>query len=436
MESSARVKAGNLKKEVMPQETQEPQESWLMQFMKTLFWFWMIRNVISTIKFYSSSNLENGDLPQELKLRNVWEDVWDAQLNVYFSHQKEFSKDASTEVWNLKLNVKNVKSDRLDFNFTLDQKLKSNSSFYAHAFLSTPRDQIYARKEITYYAPVVKNAKKNLLDDNHDESVSTVISHWWPNITITIVDYFGILGSKLPPKVVESIVVTKNGYYPIFYINDFWMLQDHLIQLNETIEQVPVYLEVTSIPMWKFQLYKQFEESFRMQNEMMGVPSKDTDELKRLLLETNPILLSITFAVSILHSIFDFLAFKNDVEFWKNRSNLDGLSFRTIILNIFFQGIIFLYLLDNDTSWMILISSGVGLLIEIWKVNKSVMIKTSPNWPFVVFESRVKASKLSKKTQKYDEVSNIDLKFKDGICLSILCIVPLPFRLYYIFTIV
>ena len=41
-----------------------------------------------------------------------------------------------------------------------------------------------------------------------------------------------------------------------------------------------------------------------------------------------------------------------------------GLSVRTIFLNFFFQIVIFLYLLDNDTSWMILLSSGVGLVIE------------------------------------------------------------------------
>ena len=42
-----------------------------------------------------------------------------------------------------------------------------------------------------------------------------------------------------------------------------------------------------------------------------------------------------------------------------------GLSLRAVVLNCFFQTVIFLYLVDNDTSYMILVSSGVGLVIEV-----------------------------------------------------------------------
>ena len=38
---------------------------------------------------------------------------------------------------------------------------------------------------------------------------------------------------------------------------------------------------------------------------------EDQDALKEAILETNPYLLGLTFVVSILHSIFEFLAFKN-----------------------------------------------------------------------------------------------------------------------------
>lgn len=42
----------------------------------------------------------------------------------------------------------------------------------------------------------------------------------------------------------------------------------------------------------------------------------DFDEFKRMYLETNIILLSVTAIVSCLHSLFECLAFKNDIQFW------------------------------------------------------------------------------------------------------------------------
>ena len=76
--------------------------------------------------------------------------------------------------------------------------------------------------------------------------------------------------------------------------------------------------------------------------------------------------------MQVLHTLFDFLAFKNDISFWKNNKSMKGLSLGSMLLNLFFQTVIFLYLMDNDTSYMILVSSGVGLAIEVWKVKKAV----------------------------------------------------------------
>lgn len=43
----------------------------------------------------------------------------------------------------------------------------------------------------------------------------------------------------------------------------------------------------------------------------MDDSDEDQDTLKEAFLETSPYLLALTIAVSILHSIFEFLAFKN-----------------------------------------------------------------------------------------------------------------------------
>ena len=41
--------------------------------------------------------------------------------------------------------------------------------------------------------------------------------------------------------------------------------------------------------------------------------------MKEAFLETNIYLLGLTFLISIVHSVFEFLAFKNDIQFWNNR---------------------------------------------------------------------------------------------------------------------
>jgi hypothetical protein len=152
-------------------------------------------------------------------------------------------------------------------------------------------------------------------------------------------------------------------------------------------------------------MLSQFQESFKIQTEVMGANPEEPDQIKRMFIDTNPYLLAITMCVSLLHSVFDFLAFKNDIKFWKNRKNMEGLSFRYIVLNIIFQLIIFLYLMDNDTSYMIIVSTGMGLLIEIWKINKTVIVKRKDTFPYLDFIDRVKPSKLAAKTQKYDKMA-------------------------------
>ena len=56
---------------------------------------------------------------------------------------------------------------------------------------------------------------------------------------------------------------------------------------------------------------------------------------------------------------------------------MTGMSVQSLGINCFFQTIIFLYLLDNDTSWMVLFSSFTGVIIEYWKLKKAFNVSFS-----------------------------------------------------------
>ena len=44
---------------------------------------------------------------------------------------------------------------------------------------------------------------------------------------------------------------------------------------------------------------------------------------------------------------------------------MEGLSVRTVFMNVFVNLIVLLYLINNETSTMIIISNAVGLIIEV-----------------------------------------------------------------------
>jgi hypothetical protein len=67
----------------------------------------------------------------------------------------------------------------------------------------------------------------------------------------------------------------------------------------------------------------------------MGIKSIDLDELKRMWIETDPILLGTTMIVSCLHSIFEILAFKNDITFWNEQESMEGISVKSLYFQLF-----------------------------------------------------------------------------------------------------
>jgi hypothetical protein len=316
----------------------------------------------------------------------------------------------------------------------LPETVQNNGSLYAHVFFwkssaspdpSSPayddRAVVRLTKLLTVYEPKRKAPKlKKLLGSQADKKdvdiaeetesdEDIIVAHWNSNLTFTwVAELAPIQRAALPPALQRHINLTpdRRHYHPIFCEHDFWVLSDHYVEINSTVKELPLRIELYPLSLWKFQIYKQMAESFRVQETMLGQSRRESEQFKAMLTDSNPVLLVVTMVVSLLHSVFDMLAFKNDISFWRNQKSLEGLSVRTIMANVLQQSIILLYLFDNDTSWMILISSTLGLGIEAWKVTKAVDFETNVagGFPWVKFKSK-QTSKLVKRTQKYDQIA-------------------------------
>ncbi|KAG6779394.1 hypothetical protein POTOM_015774 [Populus tomentosa] len=410
-----------------------------------VFWYF-ISKFISPKKAPTDPSILISNLFQKGDSLDMW---------FYLSEQERFN-DFNNEgalIWhetNIPYAIWGPESTRsLSLKYYPSEALKHNGTLYAHAFFARsgyppdPSDPEYQplaafgrTHPVVAYLPKSKTDKrKSLLGDSKDsegEVVSQVvddsqadskddgpvewISYWKPNVTINLVDDFTKYPhNAVPPNIAPCILTflfadlnvepTSGNYFPTIFFNEFWLLRDKLIALNETVTELTLNLEVGPISMTKWQLFMQIDQSFQVHRSYGSMLEGEADELKRVFLEGNPYLLVITMVVSMLHSVFDFLAFKNDIQFWNKNKSMEGLSAKSVVVSFISQLIVFLYLLDNDTSWMILASSGVGCCIEFWKIGKAMHIEIDRSGRIPMLRFRDRESYAGNKTKEYDDLA-------------------------------
>lgn len=129
---------------------------------------------------------------------------------------------------------------------------------------------------------------------------------------------------------------TSTGqYHPVLYPNDFWLLNEDLREINESVTELDLELHFAPLSLLRFTLYTQMDESFSMQRvrlnilsaiilipqSLLGAEESESEDFKRVLLDNNPYILLATFVISLVHMVLDTLAFKNGAP----RTHLRGL---------------------------------------------------------------------------------------------------------------
>lgn len=255
-------------------------------------------------------------------------------------------------------------------------------------------------------------------DDTPDVQPDTIAAHWSRNLTLTIVSNGGLVNiAPLPPVMRDSYTLAPTGdetkaYFPPVFANDFWLLRENLYPINETDYKLPLHVNYHALSSFKFQIFSTMTQSFEQAAQQQGTGA-EMDELKRTLTETSPWLLITTGLVTVLHMLFEFLAFSSDIGHWRKKDkDLVGVSLNTILTNCFVQLVILLYLHDSSeqTSFMILFGQGIGLVIEAWKITKVVNIRVRPDNTALIgyavsFEDKKQLSEDEKKTQEYDRLA-------------------------------
>lgn len=333
---------------------------------------------------------------------------------------------------------------------------QNNGSVYIHVYVTrfgmspNPADlESYAGVEMGHSSRLLNKFKKiryqkthNLLTGQTEKSeeeqrkseimTAEIMSHWHPNLTINLVtDQTAWMKGAVPQPLDEYVHFSEDGdlYYPILFFNDYWNMMRDYQPINSTTKVLDLSLTYQPLSLFKWQLYAAQAAKNKWTSNLFGESiagatednDEDQDSLKETLLDTNPYLLGLTIAISILHSVFELLAFKNDIQFWNNRKSLEGLSVRSVFFGVFQSLIVLLYVLDNETNFMIRVSCFIGLGIEIWKIQKVVDFKFNKEdrifgiIPKLTFTD--KGSYVDSDTKVYD---NLAFKYLGWLCFPLL----------------
>ncbi|MCJ1401391.1 hypothetical protein MMC11_004604 [Xylographa trunciseda] len=313
----------------------------------------------------------------------------------------------------------------------LDPTAKDYNVATAYHFFR-PLNQMNAKKKVAKTKKLLGGS--NATDEVIDPVPSGPIfaSYYHPNFTMSFIPDSGYQSYvQMHPAVRQHLTLEATGardksgqigwYYPILYVNTFWQLKDHMVELNDTVKTLPIHITLNNLNNWKFSLYASIDDSVKQNQKNVANggtigaagDGSEFEQIKSVIMDTNIYLLGTTAIVTVLHMVFEMLAFKSDISHWRNKKDNVGISVRTILANVAMQTVIFLYLMDNmdGTSWMILFGQGMGIVLEFWKITKTVNVRIRDAPPDsmipyrITFEDKHQLSETEKKTQEYDQIA-------------------------------
>ncbi|KAL7032356.1 hypothetical protein ACKWTF_007296 [Chironomus riparius] len=384
-------------------------------------------------------------------------------MHVYISEDYDFNKyqDPSALIWfstftygDWSSGINNDGAFEKNIKVEASENLMNNGSIYLHTYITkygkspNPDAQgdyagfeiAYSRRQLNKYRKIKYQKTQNLLTGQTEKSaeeieiaetmVNKIVNHWHNNLTINlVVDQTTWVKGSLPAPLDEYVTFLPSGhsYMPIIFVNDYWNMMRDYFPINKTTPTLDLTLTYQPLSLFKFQLYAAQGMRNKWANSIFGElgneeqTDDEQDSLKETLLETNAYLLGLTFMISILHTIFELLAFKNDIQFWRERKSLEGLSVRSVFFTVFQSLIVLLYVLDNETNFMIKMSCFIGLGIEVWKIQKVVDFKLD-------FENKLfgiipkvkfadKGSYIESSTKQFD---NLAFKYLGWLCFPLL----------------
>ncbi|GMH95566.1 hypothetical protein TrVE_jg3661 [Triparma verrucosa] len=165
-------------------------------------------------------------------------------------------------------------------------------------------------------------------------------------------------------------------------------------------ETVGVMVEVKKVGLERLRLYNHFGGALEAQKEL-GFEQKDIDDIRSMITDTSINYLILILIATVTHTVLEVASVKSSYVFWRDNESLEGLSLIYVLGDFFSQGVLLLFLINEDSSIFVTFPSFLSLLLAGWKSVKCL--------GFSISTSGLKFTRLDNKTASEAETINYDM---------------------------
>ena len=208
------------------------------------------------------------------------------------------------------------------------------------------------------------------------------------------------------------------SYNPFLDCSQYWVLRRDKKPVKYLEDKTPTITISFDTTWWyRFTWMMNFYIAEQQKNSVLH-DSTAFDEIKNILSDNSYSYLTILFSVNLLHSLFSFLSVKNKVSFWKKVNTTEGISRRQYYLDVIFQTIIVLYLIDNEASFILIALTIVETMVSLWVAIRLLQFEKRPDGKFPYY--RIKQEALNAEEEKTVEYDRTATRFMSMILMPIL----------------
>ena len=228
-------------------------------------------------------------------------------------------------------------------------------------------------------------------------------------IRVRIVAEYREFGVLVRNDGLEIPVWNHTTYRPLIYVDDLSLqhsAQSELAPPEDNKPPVKLQIKLNSVSPIVDAFIRQMYTAFSTVEAMLQ--GEEMDEIRYFLSDERLYRFVLTQLISYVHMWLDYLAFRDEVRFYKGKQNFSGISTSTVLTRLICSIIILLYLLDGGgTSWVVLLSLFGSCSVEAWKVCKLLRPTLKPRFPFISIRHLQTVNE--QETAEYDRIASTNL---------------------------